>query len=104
MVNQLPTKTVNGGLSPRAKYGKWLEMLVAQARQRRALQGIRRRRRMAGGLGKPADLHVFKSIEAMLWQPIVRSGEKHSPVRDVQQVQASTACNQKGTLPCLTSP
>jgi hypothetical protein len=66
MVNQLPTKTVKGGLSPRAKYSERLEMLVAQARQRRALQGIRRRRRMAGGLGKHADLHVFKSIEAML--------------------------------------
>jgi hypothetical protein len=66
MVNQLPRKTVNGGLRPRAKYGEWLEMLVAQARQGRALQGIRRRRRGAGGRGKPADLHVFKSIEAML--------------------------------------
>ena len=30
-------------------------------------------------------------------------GYKHSPVRHVQQVQASTACNQKGTLPCLIS-
>jgi hypothetical protein len=66
MVKQLPRRTVNGGLSVGTKYGKWLEMLVAQARQDRALQAIRRRRRMAGGLGKPADLHVFKSIEAIL--------------------------------------
>jgi hypothetical protein len=41
-------------------------MLVAQARQRRALQGIRRRQHIVGTRGKPADLHVFKSIEAIL--------------------------------------
>ena len=43
-----------------------------------------------------ADLRVFKSIEAILWQPDHVDRNKHSPVRHVQQVQASTACNQKG--------
>jgi hypothetical protein len=38
-----------------------------------------------------ADLQVFKRNTA---KPSV---EAHSPVRHVQQVQASTACNQKGT-------
>src|SRR6202050_3636271 len=55
-------------------------------------------RRNAQNLKDYADLRVFKSIEAILWQPDHVDRYQHSPVRHVQQVQASTACNQKGTL------
>ena len=44
------------------------------------------------------DLHAVKDNNAITSsQPIVLIGNMHSPVRHVQQVQASTACNQKGT-------
>src|SRR5271154_4737540 len=47
--------------------------------------------------GKYADLHVFKPIKAILRSADRVDRKKHSPVRHVQQVQASTACNQKGS-------
>jgi hypothetical protein len=44
-----------------------------------------------------ADLQVFKRNTAKQTLADRFDREAHSPVRHVQQVQASTACNQKGT-------
>ena len=49
---------------------------------------------------------VYASLRQIRQTSCSRSIDRdtHSPVRHVQQVQASTACNQKGLVPCLTSP
>jgi hypothetical protein len=72
MVKQLQTAILKGDLTGWAKSAERFETLVDQAWRARAGHGAPRRRKPTLLRG----LHVFKSIEAILWQPIMSIGRR----------------------------
>jgi hypothetical protein len=74
MVKQLQRRMVKSRLSGLVKSSEQMEILMEMPWRRR---GGRLARTLASIPGKPdnyADLHVFKPLEAILWQPIVSIG------------------------------